>query len=617
MPILPLPQFEADLKADQDAYAKLKAPTSIVVRFGAVKMVGEFPYDGDAKPGCGSKMVARTHRGTELAEMLTSTCPNAGCSKSVTRKEMLEYINNSGGRDYPFFTEGRILRVATVEDMNKQSALDAAKHGHIVHARECVAKIGLPMKIVDAEEILGGERITFYFTGTKDEHVRVDFRPVVMELAHRYHTRVEMRQVGARDEARLTADYEKCGQHCCCKSFLKVLKPVSMKNAKIQKATLDPLKISGRCGRLMCCLRYEESTYDDLRKRLPKKKVPVMTPDGTGIVIETQILTQLVLVRLDKNNEDGAYPVENIEVLTGKPGVGVPGSGAAGEDDDEGAPGAGPQANAPGGQPAPPRERRPDERRPDDRRGLDDRRGPERRPDGRGPGGGGGGGQRDPRSGPGGPGGAGRGPGGPGQGSGGQGGGGPGGGGQPSRGQGPRPGPGPGSGGPDRRDDSRGRDGRGDQRGDGRRDGRDGRNDGPGRMAGGPQGDQRGPGGGGGGGGGGRGPGGPGGQQGSGQEQGGRGPTGPNGQGGQRPQGGQGGPGGPGSPSWPSNLGPPPGQRSDRGPGEGPDQMNRGAGQGPPGGSGGGGANPGTQSGSAGSEAGPGPGSQPDAPSPG
>jgi hypothetical protein len=120
-----------------------------------------------------------------------------------------------------------------------------------------------------------------------------------------------MRQVGARDEARITADYERCGQYCCCKNFLKVLKPVSMKSAKTQKATLDPLKISGRCGRLMCCLRYEDETYEDLRKRLPHRKSRVGTPDGDGIVIDTQILTQLALVRLD-NGTDIAVAVENL-----------------------------------------------------------------------------------------------------------------------------------------------------------------------------------------------------------------------------------------------------------------------------------------------------------------
>ncbi len=308
MPILPLPQFEADLEEDRKAYERLKPPTSIVVRFGIMKLVGEFPYSGDAKPGCGSKFVVRTHRGTELAEMLTSTCPNAGCSKSVTRKEMLEYIENSGGRDYPFFNQGKVLRLATAEDLARQAALDGARVQMARSANAVAQSMGLPMKVVDAEPILGEERLTFYFTSED----RVDFRDLVNRLATEHHARIEMRQVGARDEARLVADYEKCGQHCCCKQFLKVLKPISMKSAKIQKATLDPLKISGRCGRLMCCLRYEDSTYDDLRSRLPKKKTRVKTPDGWGTVLDSQILTQLVLVRLDSNNEDVAVAVESL-----------------------------------------------------------------------------------------------------------------------------------------------------------------------------------------------------------------------------------------------------------------------------------------------------------------
>jgi cell fate regulator YaaT (PSP1 superfamily) len=317
MSIFPLPQFEADLEqADRETYERLKAPTSIVVRFGAMKMVGEFPYDGDAKPGCGSKIVARTHRGVELGEMLTSTCPNAGCSKSVTRNEMLEYIENSGGRDYPFFTDGKVLRIATIEDMNRQSELDKTRNGLVKAARRLVEEHALEMKIVDAEPILGGEVLTFYFTSEQ----RVDFRDLVRAMAREFHARIELRQVGARDEARLVADYERCGQHCCCKQFLKVLKPVSMKSAKIQKATLDPLKISGRCGRLMCCLRYEDETYDSLRKNLPKRGARVGTPEGPGIVVDTQILTQLVLVNLEPPEGMGpeaerkqvAVPVEEL-----------------------------------------------------------------------------------------------------------------------------------------------------------------------------------------------------------------------------------------------------------------------------------------------------------------
>lgn len=311
MPIVPLPQFELDLEEDRKIYAALKPPTSVVVRFGLMKMIGEFPYAGDAKPGCGTKFVVRTHRGTELAEMLTSTCPNAGCSKSISRKDMLEYFENSGGKDYPFFTQGRVLRIATPEDLAQQAALDQQRPDLVRRARAVTERLRVPIKISDAEPILGGERLTFHFYSED----RIDFRELVHELALELQTRIEMHQVGARDEARLIADYERCGQHCCCKQFLKVLKPVSMKAAKIQKATLDPLKISGRCGRLMCCLRYEEQTYDDLRARLPKKKSVVETHSGWGVVIDGQILTQLVLVRLDATNEDIAVPVEDLKQI--------------------------------------------------------------------------------------------------------------------------------------------------------------------------------------------------------------------------------------------------------------------------------------------------------------
>jgi len=311
MSIFPLQQFEADLKLareDEEAYARLKAPTSLVVRFGVLKMVGEFPYKGDQKPGCGSKLVVRTFRGTEMGEMLTSTCPNAGCSKSVTRKEMLDYIENSGGKDYPFFTDGRVIRVATPEDLSEQSRIEARKMPMLRRAREHATELGLPIKVIEAEPILGGERVTFYFASED----RIDFRDLVHRLAEEFGSRIEMRQIGARDEARVTADYERCGQHCCCKQFLKVLKPVSMRSAKTQKASLDPLKISGRCGRLMCCLRYEDQTYEELRKRLPGMKSRVGTAHGVGIVLDRQILTQLVQVQLETDGTMVAVPVEDL-----------------------------------------------------------------------------------------------------------------------------------------------------------------------------------------------------------------------------------------------------------------------------------------------------------------
>lgn len=316
MSIFPLPIFERDADpahrdalTDAETYARLKPPTSIVVKFGSMRLIGEYPYDGDAKPGCGSKIVVRTHRGTELAEMLTTTCPNSGCSKSISRREMLEYVENSGGKDYPFHTNGRVIRVATVEDLNAWSATrDRFARTELAAVRERAEAMGFTMKIVEVEPVLGGEHVVVHYLSEE----RVDFRELVPQLARHFGARVEMHQIGARDEARLTADYEKCGQHCCCKNFLKVLKPVSMRSAKTQKASLDPLKISGRCGRLMCCLRYEDETYEELKKRLPHRKTRVGTSEGPGTVIDGKILVQLVLVRLDHNGQDIAVPVEEL-----------------------------------------------------------------------------------------------------------------------------------------------------------------------------------------------------------------------------------------------------------------------------------------------------------------
>ncbi len=309
--ITPLPVM-LEQQEDRDRYAQLEPPKTIVCRYGYLKQIAELPYDGPAKPGCGTKLVIRTKRGIELAEMLTTTCGNAGCGKSVTRKQMLEYIEASGGKNYPFTTQGRVLRIATVEDLTEQSRLDSRKREMIRFTKSIIQDMKLPMGLIEVELLLGGERIIFHYSSQN----WVDFRELVRRLASEYQTRIEMHQVNARDEARLVADYEKCGQHCCCKQFLKVLKPISMRAAKVQKATLDPTKISGRCGRLMCCLRYEDQTYETLRKRLPHKQTRVMTDDGPGTVVDTQILTQLVLVRLDSTEGRAAFPLENIQKLT-------------------------------------------------------------------------------------------------------------------------------------------------------------------------------------------------------------------------------------------------------------------------------------------------------------
>ncbi len=316
MPIVPLPVFEEEADAkkrgltDEEIiqYEGMRPPETVVVRYGQMRQIGEFPCRLETVPGCGTKFVVRTSRGIEIGEMLTTTCSNGGCGSSITRKQMLEYIEVSGGEKYPFSTKGRILRIATPTDLAENVGIQKTANDKLKQTRQAVKECSLEMTIVSVEPILSQDHITIYYMSED----RVDFREIVRDLAKEFSARIEMRQVGARDEARLTGDYERCGEHCCCRQFLKILKPVPMRAAKMQKATLDPLKISGRCGRLMCCLRYEDESYVELKKKLPHRKSRVGTPHGPGIVWDSQILTQLVRVRLEHDNTMVAVPVEEL-----------------------------------------------------------------------------------------------------------------------------------------------------------------------------------------------------------------------------------------------------------------------------------------------------------------
>lgn len=278
-------------------------PTT-AVRFGVMNNIGEFTYRKGSVFSCGAKVVIQTDRGIELGQQVSLFCN--GCSKQVTRDQIKTYIKNSGPEFYNL-KAGKIIREATPDDINEHDHLNAHLKKDIDHCAMVAMQMGLDMKIVTAEHLLGGERIVFYYRADQ----RVDFRDLVRNLATHYRTRIEMRQVGARDEARLVADYEICGRECCCKNFLKKLRPVGMKMAKVQKATLDPSKVSGRCGRLRCCLRYEHEGYEALMKKLPKINARVGTEFGNARVIDRQILTQLVLVETGDNRRI-TIPVEEL-----------------------------------------------------------------------------------------------------------------------------------------------------------------------------------------------------------------------------------------------------------------------------------------------------------------
>src|SRR3954467_1608851 len=150
-----------DLMPLEEKPPEAPPPKTIVVRYGYLKEIGEFPSDLTGKVGCGTKLVIRTDRGIELGELLTTTCGNGGCSKSITRDKLLDYIEHSGGRDYPFTEQGRVLRVASTQDLAEQAKLDENRHKHLMLARDLVARHHLTMKIVDVEHVLGGERVLF------------------------------------------------------------------------------------------------------------------------------------------------------------------------------------------------------------------------------------------------------------------------------------------------------------------------------------------------------------------------------------------------------------------------------------------------------------------------
>lgn len=244
-----------------------------VVRYGAMRFLGAFSAADGNQYQRGERVIVRTDRGLETGQVL---CPGS--------QDAVERIRDPA--------EGQILRQMTPEDAHEVTQIEDQAGHELEVCQQFVEKLGLQMQLVDVEHIFGGERIVVYYLADN----RVDFRELVRMLAGEFQTRIEMRQIGVRDEAKLLADYGDCGKSVCCNSHLTQMPPVSMKMAKLQKATLDPTKISGRCGRLKCCLRYEYETYERIQKELPPLGSPVITPEGRAKVIGHEILTGQVLV---------------------------------------------------------------------------------------------------------------------------------------------------------------------------------------------------------------------------------------------------------------------------------------------------------------------------------
>ncbi|MBA4067917.1 MAG: signal peptidase [Isosphaera sp.] len=255
-----------------------------------MRFLGEFAPIAGVVAARGDTVVLRTDRGTEVGEVLCPATPRAVAA-------------------LPDPTRGDLLRLATPADRDKlRQAHDRKPADHDAAAR-LIAAHRLPMQLVDVERLLGNERVVFYFLA----EARVDFRELVKSMAREFHTRIELRQIGVRDEAKLLADYGDCGRPVCCNTHMAVMPPVSMRMAKLQKSTLDPTKISGRCGRLKCCLRFEQDVYEERQKELPPVGTRVLTAKGQGRVLHQELLARRLLVEF----EDGRrLPVSADEVLT-------------------------------------------------------------------------------------------------------------------------------------------------------------------------------------------------------------------------------------------------------------------------------------------------------------
>lgn len=299
----------------------------VTARYSDMRMTGQFLTE-DASLKRDDIVVLQTDRGTELGCILTGSVPQTvpatppaqpapePAAETSPPAESVAQTSNPADAPAPAppaptapaaqTTEGqpaqapappgKVLRKATSEDVVKMAEIRCKGcQTESAYCKKKIRELNLPMKLVHVEHLFGGEKIIFYFLADG----RVDFRELVKDLAREYRTRIEMKQIGVRDEARLLGDKERCGMELCCRSFLKSFEPITMKMAKNQKATLDPSKISGHCGRLMCCLRYEDAIYAEFKRKLPKKGSRVITTKGIGEVVNYDILTQTVTIETD------------------------------------------------------------------------------------------------------------------------------------------------------------------------------------------------------------------------------------------------------------------------------------------------------------------------------
>lgn len=270
--------------------------TVVGVRFKSAGKIYYFDPD-DLDINLGDHVIVETARGIEFGHVVVGL-------KQVTEEEIVPPLK-------------KVLRVATEEDYeNHRENKLKAKEAFII----CLDKIeehALQMKLVDVEYTFDKNKVIFYFTADG----RVDFRELVKDLASIFRTRIELRQIGVRDESKMIGGLGPCGKPICCTTFLGEFEPVSIKMAKEQDLSLNPTKISGLCGRLMCCLKYEQEVYEDIIQDMPEIGTIVITPLGSGTVVERHTLMESVKVKVklpDDTEDLILYRIDEIELTQDK-----------------------------------------------------------------------------------------------------------------------------------------------------------------------------------------------------------------------------------------------------------------------------------------------------------
>lgn len=263
----------------------------IGVRF---KRSGKIYYfdPGDLEIEQGSHVIVETARGIEYGSVVIA-------NRDVPEEQLVHPLK-------------KVIRIATPEDDEIEFENKRKEKEAFAICKEKIKEHNLEMKLIDVEFTFDNNKIMFYFTAEG----RIDFRELVKDLAAIFKTRIELRQIGVRDETKMMGSIGICGKSLCCSTFLSEFQPVSIKMAKEQNLSLNPTKISGVCGRLMCCLKYEEETYKEINAKLPDVGQEVMTPDGKGTVLSVNVLRQLVrvaVVKKDGDTEAGVYSVDVLE----------------------------------------------------------------------------------------------------------------------------------------------------------------------------------------------------------------------------------------------------------------------------------------------------------------